>query len=191
MAKRPASNGPQDDDLGPIEIALAGDLTDNESDLIEKLLEVPPGEECIIYFDSPSGSPYCALALMTLIRMRGLKATGVVMGECSSAALWPLAACQQRLVTSHSVFLFHPMRWQSEDNVVLAEAAEWARHFGKLEGDMDQLLADLFQLPLDKIVAWSQPGTYVSGTEFAAAGLAQLIDLATFDWRKWFDSFNA
>ncbi len=180
-----------DGDGGLIEIALMGDLTENESDLVEKLLEVPPGERCVLYFDSPGGSPYCALALMSLIRMRGLQATGVVVGECSSAALWPLAACQKRLVTSHSVFLFHPMRWQSEENVALAEAAEWARHFGKLEGDMDQLLADLFQVSLDRIVSWSQPGSYVSGPAFAEAGLAQLVDLATFDWQKWFDSFDA
>ena len=40
--------------------------------------------------------------------------------------------------------LFHPMRWQSEENVGLAEAAEWARHFGQLEQDMDALLAQLF-----------------------------------------------
>jgi hypothetical protein len=40
--------------------------------------------------------------------------------------------------------LFHPMKWQSEEHVGLAEAAEWARHFGQLEQDMDSLLAHLF-----------------------------------------------
>ena len=106
-----------------------GDLTENAPDLCDKLLSVEPGGECILYFDSLGGSPYSAIALASLILLRGLKATGIVAGECSSAALWPLAACSRRLVTPLSVLLFHPMKWQSEENVGLGEAAEWARHF--------------------------------------------------------------
>ena len=60
----------QDDREGPIEIALVGDLTDNEGDLTDKLLDVPQGGECTLYFDSPGGSPYCAISLMTLILLR-------------------------------------------------------------------------------------------------------------------------
>ena len=158
------------------EIALVGDLTEHESDLTERLLDVEPGGECVIYFDSPGGSPYCAMSLMTLIRLRGLRATGIVTGECSSAALWPFAACQRRLVTPFSVLLFHPMRWQSEENVGLAEAAEWARHFGQLEKDMDVLLADLLGAPRDMMDKWINPGRYVGGPELAAAGLAELVE---------------
>jgi ATP-dependent Clp protease, protease subunit len=160
------------------EIAIVGDLTEHEPELTERLLEVEPGGECRIYFDSPGGSPYCAMSLMTLIRLRKLRATGIVTGECSSAALWPFAACQRRLVTECSVLLFHPMRWQSEENVGLAEAAEWARHFGQLEKDMDALLADLFGAARDKMDKWINPGRYVGGVELAQAGLAELI---TFD----------
>ena len=50
--------------------------------------------------------------------------TAVVTGECSSAMLWPFAACERRLVTPYSVLLFHPMKWQSEEHVGLAEAAD-------------------------------------------------------------------
>ncbi|MGI9456149.1 MAG: ATP-dependent Clp protease proteolytic subunit [Aeoliella sp.] len=169
---------------GPIEIALVGDLTDHESELTEKLLAIEPGGSCTLYFDSPGGSPYCAMSLMTLIRMRQLNATGIVTGECSSAALWPFAACKRRVVTPFSVLLFHPMRWQSEENVGLAEAAEWARHFAMLESDMDDLLADLFQMPHDVMAAWINPGKYVSGREMAAEGIAELIefsDVANFE----------
>lgn len=165
------------DRQGPVEIALVGELTDRTGELSERLLDVPPGGECILYFDSPGGSPYCAMALMSLIVLRGLRATGVVAGECSSAALWPFAACRRRIVTPFSALLFHQMRWQSEEHVILAEAAEWARHFGQLEGDMDQLLADLFQAPYDVIKAWITPGRYVAGRELAAAGLAELVEL--------------
>ncbi|WP_425395865.1 ATP-dependent Clp protease proteolytic subunit [Aeoliella sp.] len=171
----------QQDDEGPLEIAIVGDLTDHESELTDKLLGIEPGGDCTIYFDSPGGSPYCAMSLMTLIRMRRLNVTGVVTGECSSAALWPFAACRRRIVTPFSVLLFHPMRWQSEENVGLAEAAEWARHFGSLEKDMDDLLADLFQVPHDMMSKWITPGKYVSGRELAEAGLAELVEFSELD----------
>ncbi|MBN1853387.1 MAG: ATP-dependent Clp protease proteolytic subunit [Pirellulales bacterium] len=161
---------------GPIEIAVVGDLTDNESDLTDRLLSIEPGGECTLYFDSPGGSPYCAVSLMTLIKMRNLRATGVVTGECSSATLWPFAACHRRLVTPFSVLLFHPMRWQSEENVGLAEAAEWARHFGHLEQEMDHLLAELFGISADEMNQWINPGRYFTGRELAEAGLVELIE---------------
>ena len=100
------------------------------------------------------------------------------VGECSSAALWPFAACQRRIVTPCSVLLFHPMRWQSEENVGLAEAAEWARHFGQLEKDMDGLLADLFGMPREAMDEWINPGRYVIGPDLAEAGYAELITLS-------------
>lgn len=177
MARAPQQEDDQQEE-GPLEIAIVGDLTDHESELTDKLLGVEPGGSCTIYFDSPGGSPYCAMSLMTLIRLRRLDVTGVVTGECSSAALWPFAACRRRIVTPFSVLLFHPMRWQSEENVGLAEAAEWARHFGQLEKDMDALLAGLFGSSIELMDKWINPGRYVGGPELAAAGLAELI---TFD----------
>ena len=165
------------EDEGPIEIAIVGDLTDSEAELTDRLLSVQPGGEVTIYFDSPGGSPYCAVSLMTLIKLRKIQATGIVTGECSSATLWPFAACRRRIVTPFSVMLFHPMRWQSEENVGLAEAAEWARHFGQLEQDMDALLAHLFGVTVEAMHDWINPGRYVSGRELAAAGMAELMEL--------------
>jgi ATP-dependent protease ClpP protease subunit len=162
---------------GPIEIALVGDLTDNQADLCDKLVDVEPGGECILYFDSLGGSPYSAMALMSLILLRGLRATGIVAGECSSAALWPFAACRRRYVTPFSVLLFHPMRWQSEENVIFHEATEWARHFGQLESDMDKLLAQLFGISAEQTRQWMVPGRYLSGQEMVEAGLAEMLQL--------------
>lgn len=162
---------------GPAEIAIVGDLTDSEAELTDRLLGIEPGGECTIYFDSPGGSPYCAVSLMTLIKIRNLKATGIVTGECSSATLWPFAACKRRIVTPYSVLLFHPMRWQSEENVGLAEAAEWARHFAQLEDEMDSLLAQLFDVDPSIMHRWIRPGRYVSGRELAEAGMAELVEI--------------
>lgn len=172
------------DSEGWPEIALVGDLTENQSELAGHLLEIPPGGECILYFDSLGGSPYCAVALTSLILLRGLRATGIVAGECSSAALWPFAACTRRLVTPYSVLLFHPMKWQSEENVGFAEAAEWARHFSHLEAEMDRLLAELFHVSEETLRAWTNPGRYVSGPELAEAGLAELVELKPLDWLR-------
>ena len=72
--------------------------------------------------------------------------------------------------------LFHPMKWQSEENVALGEAAEWARHFAQLETDMDRLLADLFGCPPETILQWTRTNRYVTGAEFAEAGLAEMVD---------------
>jgi ATP-dependent protease ClpP protease subunit len=171
-----------DEPSGPAEIAIVGDLTDNATDLIDKLLGVEPGSECTIYFDSPGGNPYTANSLVAVMRLRGLRTTGIVTGECSSAAVWPFAACDRRLVTASSVLLFHPMKWQSEEQIGIREAAEWSRHFTALEEEMDQLLVDLFgckkEASAELVRDWCREHRYVTGRELAAAGLAELIELA-------------
>ncbi|MEZ6065254.1 MAG: ATP-dependent Clp protease proteolytic subunit [Planctomycetaceae bacterium] len=168
------------------ELVICGDLTDKQIELSERIVEVPRRSRGIIYFDSCGGNVYVGLALASLIRLRGLDATAVVAGECSSAALLPFAACRRRFVTSHSTLLFHPMRWQSEEDVKLEEAAEWARHFQHLEDDLDQLLAKMFALPLEQVRQWTRPGRFLTGTELAAAGVAQEINL--FDGDVWTQS---
>ena len=52
---------------GPLEIAIVGDLTDHEAELTDRLLSIEPGGQCTIYFDSPGGSPYCAVSMATLM----------------------------------------------------------------------------------------------------------------------------
>lgn len=163
------------------EIVISGELVDKDGQLHEKLLELPRNSRGTIFFDSSGGSAYVGLALASLIRLRGLKATGVVAGECSSAALMPFAACLERYVTPHTSLLFHPIRWQSEEQVRIEEAAEWARHFRVMEADHDALMSRLFDCPPDLIKTWSNPGRFVSGEEFAAAGLAKMIDLFSGD----------
>ncbi len=158
------------------ELPVCGDLTERQAELLEQLTEVPRGSRGLIYFDSCGGSVYTGLALGTLMRLRGLRVTGVVVGECSSAALLPFAACQKRFVTPQSTLLFHPMRWQSDEDVRLEEATEWARHFKELEGELDTLLVRLFGVSQETLHGWTRPGRFVSGPELAKAGLASLFD---------------
>lgn len=160
----------------PWEISVCGDLTERQADILERFTDVPRGSKGVVYFDSCGGSVYTGLAIATLIRLRNLRVTAVVLGECSSAALLPFAACQQRLVTPHSTLLFHPMRWQSDEDVRLEEATEWTRHFKDLESRLDLLLATLMHAPQEKLQGWTRPGRFVTGSELAAEGIASLFD---------------
>jgi len=166
---------------GGWEIIIAGELSDKQGELHDKLLEVPPRSKGTIFFDSCGGNAFIGLALASLIRLRGLKAIGIVAGECSSPALMPFAACTERYVIPQATLLFHPIRWSSEEHVRLEEAAEWARHFLVMEADHDRLLAQLFGCDPQLIAGWNRPGKFVTGSEFAASGLAKLIDLFTGD----------
>jgi len=177
----PQAGNPRGERSGPPrdgwELVLAGELSDQQGELHQKLADVARYSSGIIYFDSCGGNAYIGLALATMIRLRGLKVTGVVVGECSSAALLPFAACGTRYVTPHSSLLFHPIRWQSGEQVRMEEALEWARHFKFMEQDQDQLIGKLFGCSEELIERWTRPGKFVTGPELVDAGLANMLDL--------------
>ncbi|MFO1008296.1 MAG: ATP-dependent Clp protease proteolytic subunit [Planctomycetaceae bacterium] len=179
----PISAGRSETPKGDWEIMLSGDLTDKQAELADKLMEVPRRSRGTLFIDSSGGSVFSGLALASIIRLRGLDPVAVVAGECSSAALVPFAACRRRYVTPYSALLFHPMRWQSEEDVRLEEAAEWARYFKVLEEDIDGLLTRMFGCEMSLIQKWTRPGKFVKGPELVEAGLAQLVDL--FDGDLW------
>lgn len=170
---------PQDeeDDKGPAEIAVIGDVDDWEADVVKALLDVPVDGACVFYIDSAGGSVYGTLAVLTLLRYRRITATAVVIGECSSAALLLFAACGKRLVTAYSTLMFHRMRWQSEKRVAAHEAHRWAKHFEEMEKDIDELQARLFTAAPELIRQWTDGGYYVTGPEIVAAGLAELLEI--------------
>jgi ATP-dependent protease ClpP protease subunit len=162
----------------PKEIAVVGEVDDWQKEVMDALLEVPCGGACVFYIDSSGGSMYGALAVLALLRHRQVKATAIVVGECSSAALWLFAGCNKRLVTPFSVCLFHPMRWESEKRVTSVEAVSWARHFQQLEKEMDDLLVRLLGKAGDEVRAWTAQERFVSAQELVEAGLAELMEIA-------------
>jgi ATP-dependent Clp protease, protease subunit len=161
----------------PLEIALVGDVDAWEHDVIKDLLELRPKRECTFYIDSLGGSVYGALAVTTLIRMRELNCTGIVLGECSSASLLVFAACKKRMVTRYSTLLFHRMRWESEKRIPAYEASRWAKHFETLEHEIDDLQARLFGAGEKQIQAWIEKGEYITGPQLVDAGLAELVEI--------------
>ncbi|MFH5802703.1 ClpP family protease [Alienimonas sp. DA493] len=166
---------------GGWELALSGDLTDRQGELMDQLVELPRGSAGTLWFDSPGGSVYTGLAMASVLRLRGLRATAVVAGECSSAAILPFAACERRLVTRHATLLFHPVRWHSEEDVKREEAVEWARHFDYMERDIDNLLAKLLPMDREALEKWTRPGKFVTGGELVEVGLAEAVDLFSGD----------
>src|ERR1700722_734356 len=162
----------------PVEIAVVGEVDDWQKDVMDALLEVPSGGEVVFYIDSSGGSIYGALAVMALMKHRKLKATAIVLGECSSAALWLFAGCSHRLVTPFSACLFHPMRWESEKRVTSVEAVSWARHFQQLEKEMDDLLIRLLGKGGEEIRVWTAEERFVTAKEMVAAGLAEMMQIA-------------
>lgn len=161
----------------PKELAVIGDVEEWEADLVKELLELKPGQECVLYIDSGGGNVTGALAVATLLRHRRLEATAVVLGECSSATLMLFAACRRRVVTPHSTFLFHPIRWHSDKHLFAREAVEWAKYFHSLEEEMDDLQVRLFGTAEQQVRAWTAAGIYVTGTQMVAAGLAEMFEL--------------
>lgn len=159
------------------EIPVIGEVDDWEADVIKTLLELSPRSRCVFYIDSSGGSVFGALAVLTLLRHRQLEATAIVLGECSSAALLLFAGCQRRLVTPHSVLLFHKMRWQSEKRIGAEEARQWAKHFEELESEIDSLQVRLFGRAEEQVRIWTSGGHYVTGRDMVTAGLAELVEI--------------
>jgi ATP-dependent Clp protease protease subunit len=159
------------------DITLIGDVDDWEADVVRFLLDVPVGGECTLYMDSPGGSVYGALAVLSLLRLRQIRGTIVVLGECSSACLLIFGGCGKRLVTPHSVFFFHRMRWQSDRRIMADEARQWAQHFVRMEEDMDSLLARLFEPHYEQVREWVRNGQFLFGRELARLGIAELVEL--------------
>jgi len=159
------------------EIPIVGEVYDEVvADAIRDLLEVPEGGEATLYIDSSGGSVYSALAIATLIRLRKIRATGMVLSECSSAAILIFAACERRFCTPRSVFLFHRVKWRSEKDMRREEAINWAQHFQWLESEIDRWQASLFGQGGERVGEWIEQGRFVIGTELADVGLAEIID---------------
>jgi len=159
--------------------------------VVERLLELDDGASCTLFIDSGGGRVYSALAIMTTILLKRLDATAVVIGACSSAALMVLAACRRRLAAPYSVFQFHPVRWESGENIERVEAMEWARHFQKLEIECDRLLARLLGIAEKTVREWVCSNRYLSGRELAEAGVLELIDPIAGEFQALSSSIRA
>lgn len=171
MSGRRRNDEPERTDIG-----IFGDLSENESDILGGLLDLPDGSECRLFINSCGGSVYVALGVIALLRTKRLRPIAIALGECMSAAGLIFAACQQRRANAHTVFLFHPMRWQTREDALLSEAASWAIEFKRLEEESDTLMARFLGISQEEVREWNQSHRYLTGRELAERGLCELYD---------------
>lgn len=158
-------------------ITLLDDVEKCEKEVIDALLALPMGKSVQMVINSGGGSVYASLAITTVMRMRQLETEAVVLADCSSAALLVFAACGQRFAAPHASFLFHPMRWSSEEQARLTAAKSWSGEFERLSKIFEDTLVD--QLPIDRrtLRTWIRQEKYVSAQELIDRGIALPLDL--------------
>jgi ATP-dependent protease ClpP protease subunit len=157
------------------QIVIVDDLEKCEKDVLEALAQMPDRSACRFIINSGGGSVYAGLGMSTLIEMKHLKATAVVLADCSSSALLVFATCQERLVAPHASFLFHPMQWSSEERSRLSGALGWAKEFERIEDACADWLRTRLGITQSVLARWVKKETYVTAHQLVELGLASYI----------------
>lgn len=157
-------------------ITLLDDVEKCEKEVIEALMAIPDGKSARIIINSGGGSVYAALGISTIIRMKNIQAEAVVLADCSSSALLVFAACQVRKVAGHASFLFHPMKWSSEEAARLNGAESWASEFNRVNRVTENWLVE--NLPIDRrlLRRWIKEERYVQASELIDLGVAEELE---------------
>ena len=153
-------------------ISIVDDVEKNEKEVLETLLKLPDGASCRIYINSGGGSVYSGLGIATLIEMKRLRATAIVLADCSSSALLIFASCSERLVAPHASFLFHPMQWASDERSRLTGATGWAREFKRIDVVCSDWLCSRLKISKKVYQSWVKQEIYVTAKEMAELGIA-------------------
>jgi ATP-dependent protease ClpP protease subunit len=157
------------------EIAIVDDLEKCEKEVLEALLAIPDGGACRIVINSGGGSVYAGLGIATLIRLKRLEATAVVLADCSSSAVLVFAACPIRQVAPHASLLFHPMQWSSEERSRLSGATGWAREFKRIDEVCAEWICSNLELSPLVYKKWVNREIYVTAGQLVGMGLATYI----------------
>ena len=161
----------------PPVVTVLDDVEKCEKEAVEGLLAVPEGRPVTIVINSGGGSVYASLAIATVIRTRRLDATAVVLADCSSSALLIFAACPHRRVAPHASFLFHPMRWTSEEQSRLPGARSWSAEFDRLARTYEQWLTEFLPIDVRTLRSWIRHERYIEAPEMARMGIAELLEM--------------
>lgn len=168
MARQPA----------PKVITLLDDVEKCEKEVVESLLALPDKRNVQVIINSGGGSVYASLGIATVMRMKKFSAEAVVLADCSSSALMVFAACQTRYVAPHASFLFHPMKWSSEDQARLNAARSWSSEFSRISQVAEDWLVENLPLSRRTLRSWIRKERYVSALELIDHGVAEPLDLS-------------
>ncbi|CAN5353983.1 hypothetical protein BH09SUM1_BH09SUM1_25200 [soil metagenome] len=161
----------------PVTVTLLDEVEKCEKDIVEHLLAIPDKKAVRIVINSGGGSVYASLGISTVIQMKKLQAEAIVLADCSSSALLVFATCKVRKVAPHASFLFHPMRWSSEDQSRLPGAKSWAAEFQRVNAVCEDWLVRHLAMPRKTLKSWLREERYVQAEELFELGIAEPLDL--------------
>ncbi|MEO8376649.1 MAG: ATP-dependent Clp protease proteolytic subunit, partial [Candidatus Sumerlaeota bacterium] len=143
---------------------------------IDALLALADKRSCKIVINSGGGSVYASLAIATVIKLKQLAAEALVLADCSSAAITVFAACPIRKVSPYASFLFHPVKWASEDQSRLTGAKAWAIEFERVNQIYEDFLIAHMGVKRSIIRSWIKEEKYVTAQEIIDLGIADPIE---------------
>lgn len=161
----------------PKVLTLLDDVEKCEKELVEAILSLPPRRPVQIVINSGGGSVYASLGVMAAMRLRELAAEAIVLADCSSSALLIFATCQRRRIAPHASFLFHPMRWSSEEQARLTGAKSWSAEFERVCAIYEEYLVEQLPIARRTLRHWMRQERYVPADELIAHGIASLLPL--------------
>lgn len=157
-----------------VDAMLVGNVEDCEQDICNIILSLNEDSHLRLYINSVGGEVYSALSIAELMRLRDVRATAYVLGECHSAALIPFAACQTRFVSPSSSFLFHDMT-VGADAVSAKHIQRWSTHMHWINRQFLDTLSDMFCIPREQIDKWAGHERYLKSKDLVGAGIAALF----------------
>lgn len=164
--------------LEPHIVTLLDDVEKCEKEVVESLMAIPDGRSVRIMINSGGGSVYASLGMATVLKMKRLQSEAIVLADCSSSALLVFATCRTRRVAPHASFLFHPMRWTSEEHARLPAARSWSTEFTRVSEVCEKWLVEHLPIPRRTLRQWMTQERYVEAQELIDLGLAEPLDLS-------------
>ena len=159
-------------------ITLLDDVEKCEKEVVESLLAIPDGRPVRIVINSGGGSVYASLGMSTVLKMKRLQGEAIVLADCSSSALLVFATCRTRRIAPHASFLFHPMRWTSEEHSRLPAAKSWSTEFTRVSDVCERWLVEHMAVPRRTLRQWMTQERYVEAQELIDLGVAEALDLS-------------
>lgn len=157
-------------------ITLLDEVEKCEKEVVEALLALPDKKHVQVIINSGGGSVYASMGIATVMKMKQFQTEAVVLADCSSSALLVFAACQVRKVAPHASFLFHPMRWSSEDQSRLYGAQSWSSEFARISQITEDWLVEHLPISRRRLKSWIRHEKYVEAADLIRLGLAEAIE---------------
>ncbi len=156
-------------------LTLLEDVEKCERELVEACLAAPEGSDLQLVINSGGGNVYSALAIASAIELRRLRVRATVLADCSSSALLIFASCTARYAAPHASFLFHPMRWSSEEQSRLSAARSWSEEFTRLNRVCEDWLVERLPIARRTLRQWTREERYVTARELFDLEIAEPV----------------